>query len=460
MMQSICKLAILVTSGLLILVPLVPLDLSNAIGIAGIIILISSMPALGMSFKKPVYVFLTLFLFLFFKYQLSFTDIVNGVNSMLAIVAILAVMQIFAIPLKAGNYERVLEKYLQLNFKKEVSLYVFVNIITHVLGSFMLAGSIPMLINIFSDPLNKMVHNSKRFLATALVRSFALVALWAPGTVNVILILEVTGATWLQIILPVAFLTILGLVTSVLLEAKLHLKDHSVQVLDVSGIENNKATEEDKKKFRTLILISVGLIASIVAMEKFDIMTSTTRVIAAGLVISSFWILRYAGKPELNLAIRLYWEKSIFVARDVAALFISMGIFAEAVNQAGLLLYMQSAMNSSVGLLGQYSYLLIPPVLIILSLVGIHPFISIMLIGKMLVATIQFPHYEVYIALSLLLGGVISFVLSPFAGNILTISAMTDCSPKEVGYKWNGLFSLIFLLEGYIFLFVLQMLWN
>jgi len=98
--------------------------------------------------------------------------------------------------------------------------------------------------------------------------------------------------------------------------------------------------------------------------------------------------------------------------------------------------------------------------MVLLSLIGIHPFISILLIGKMLVSAVQPPHYEVIIALCLLLGGVISFVLSPFAGNILAIARMADCSPKDVGYKWNGLFSVVFLLEGFMFLLVLQMFWK
>jgi len=44
-----------------------------------------------------------------------------------------------------------------------------------------------------------------------------------------------------------------------------------------------------------------------------------------------------------------------------------------------------------------------------------------------------------------------------FAGNVLTLARMADCSPHEVGYKWNGLFSAVFLVGGFILLFVLQL---
>jgi hypothetical protein len=460
MMQTICKIAIMVASGLLVLNQLVPIRLDILTGIAGLTILITSMPSMGTTYKKPVYVFVILSMFLFVKFGLSFGVLVDGVNSMLAIAAIVATLQIFAIRIKVGNYDQALEKYLQRNYKKEVSLFSFLNLITHVLGSFMLFGCIPMLFTIFSDPLSKMVHDSKRFLGTALSRSFSLVTLWAPGTVNVILVSQVTGVKWLEILLPAVFLAMMGLTTSILLEYKYHLKGRKVQIGYTSVLEDKETGDEENKKLRTLILIAVGLITSIVIMENFHILTGTTRVLVAGWVIASIWIVRYKGNARLRPAWQEYWGKSIFVARDLAALFISMGIFAEAVNQAGMITYIQAGLLGGVGLLGKFSFLLIPPVIILLSLIGIHPFISTLLIGKILVSAIQIPHYEVLIALALLQGGVISFVLSPFAGNVLTISRMSDCTPSEVGYGWNGLFAFIFLLEGFVFLFILQMFWH
>jgi len=455
MLQTICKIAILATSGLLVLAPLFPQDPSNVTGAAGLIILLTSLPTLGSSYKRPTYLFLALSVFLFVKYRLSWEVLAAGVNSMLAIAAIVAVLQVFAIPIKVGNYDRALERYLRANYRKEVSLYVFLHLVTHVLGSFMLFGCVPMLFSIFYEPLEKMVRDARRFLGTAISRSFSLVTLWAPGTINVILVLQITGAKWLQVLLPAASLALLGLLTSVLLESKLRLKEHPVQAGIVEAEEDTGTLKEDIKKIRILVLIAVTLVASLVIMESFHVLTSTTRVIAAGLVIAFVWIMSYAGKPGLASAWRTYWENSVLVARDLAALFIAMGIFAEAVHQSGLFVYLQSGINSSAALLGQYIFLLIPPVLILLSLVGIHPFISILLTGKMLVATVQIPGYEVYIALSLLLGGVISFVISPLAGTVLTISRMAGYSSREVGLGWNGLFSLVFLLEGFLFLLLI-----
>lgn len=462
MLETICKIALLVSAVLLIAAPFSPVDLGYLTGLAGLIILFSSMPSLGGSFKKPTYVFLILSLFLFIFFGLPLKVLADGVNSMLAVAAIVAIMPVFGVPIKVGRYDQALEQYLQRQYKRQTSLYIFLNLIQQVMGSFMLFGSIPMLFSVFQDPLKKMVPDHKRFLTTALGRSFSLVTLWAPGTINVVLVLEVTGVKWLQVIAPLVFLTILGLATSILLEAKLQIKGQLVlSAVNSAGDEDgvageNPAAPAGKGKITTLVLMAFLLIGAIFLMERLHILAGTTRVIAAGLAIALAWTLRYVKSPELVPSLRNYWEKAIFVARDTAALFIAMGIFAEAVSQAGLIVYLESGLNNFATTFGQYSFLLIPPVLIILSLVGIHPFVSIMLVGKIFVSIVTIPDYEIYIALSLLLGGVISFVLSPFAGNVLTLARMTECSPREVSFKWNGLFSIVFLAEGVAFLFILQ----
>lgn len=456
-MQTICRIAILVASVLLVIDSVIPLEFGILTGIIGLIVVLSGMTALGSSFKKPTYIFLGLSLLLLLKYELSLSVIVNGINSMLAVASIVAVLQLFGIPIRVGNYDVSLERYLRMNFKKETSLFVFLNLVSHLLGSFMLFGTIPMLYTIFDEPLQKMVRDSKRFLGTAIGRSYSLVTLWAPGTVSVVLVMEITGAGWLDILLPCIGLALIGLLTTIVLEVKSRLKNHDVLSVETDSAEGSGNGREDKKKILILVLIAVLLIASIVLMEMYHILTGSTRVIAAGFVISLVWILKYMGKPGLSPAWRAYWDKSIFVARDLAVLFLAMGIFTEAVSQAGLISYLQAGLVRGADLLGQYTFLLIPPLVIALSLVGIHPFVSCLLIGKMLVLSIPIPGYEVYIAISLLLGSAISYMISPLAGNVLTISRMAGVTSREVGYTWNGLYCLLFLLEGFIFLLALQM---
>jgi hypothetical protein len=446
-------------SGLLILTPLQPGQFPMLTCIAGLSVLISALPALSSAYKKPVYVFLILSLLIFSNYQLSLSVLVSGVNSMVSIIAIVAVLQLFVIPMKLGKYDVALRQYLETSFKKERSLYVFLHLVTHLLGTFLLFGTIPIVFSIFYESIANMVHDPKKFAVTSICRSYALVTLWAPGAINVILALQATGAPWLQVILPATGLTVFGILTSILLDVGLRIKNRPLAVMPTTN-RDNSSQRKAAPKAGILLLVAAALIVLIVMMEQTRVLTSTTRVLAAGIIIIALWMSRYVRQPELYSAWRGYWEKSLTVVPDMAALFIAMGIFSETVDQAGLMAYLQSGLVGIVQVFGQYTLLLIPPVMILVSLTGIHPFISILLIGKVLTVSLHMPHHDVLIALSLLLGGVISYTVSPFAGNVLTLSRLSGSSPREVAFSWNGLFSLVFLTGGLLFLFILQLLWQ
>lgn len=453
MLKKICKGSILIMSGLLIVGSLVSNQFNILTFIFGLVALLTNLPFLSRSFRKLVYIFILLSLFIIIKYKLPMTVLVSGVNSMLNIVVIVTVMQLFYIPITLGDYNNSLTRFLQSNYKKETSLYSFLSVITHLLGSFMSFGTVPMLFSIFKEPLDKLVHDSKRFTVTAMSRSFSLVPIWAPGAINVNLALQATGTKWMAVF-PAAFiLAILGLITSIFMEYKLQLKGRAVNTYTEEKVSNS-----DRKKILILVVISAVIIAIIAFMEKINFLAGTARVIIAGFIVVSIWILSYARNPGLYSAWKGYWNKSLSVVPDLASLFISIGIFTEVINQAGLIVYLRMGLVSSVSILGQFTFLIIPLIIILLSLIGLHPFISIIFVGNILVSVIELPHYNVIIALSLLLGGVISYCLSPFSGNVMTLSGLVGASPKKVGIGWNGLFSIIYLVEGLVFIYIVQLL--
>lgn len=461
MLTIICKIAILVVSILFVLNPLSSFSLDYLIFGGGAVILLTNLPSLGSSYKKPVCVFLALSLIIAVKYSVPAASLITGVNSMTGIIAMVAVLQLFTVPIKLGQYDKALQQFLQATYRKESSVYIFLSLISHILGSFMLTGTVPMMFAIFSDPLKNMVHEPKHFTVTAICRGYSLVTLWAPGAINVILALQATGANWLQVAMPAIILTLAGLVTAIFLEVKFRLKDRPLKTTNDRIYELNKdVSKANKQKIITLVLIAFILIILILLLEQAAIVSGTMGVLVAGIIVLICWLPLYLNNPGFLRSLQDYWNQSVAVVPDIASLFLSMGVFTEVIQSTALIDYVKVFLTGSIGFLGSYSFLIIPPMLILFSLVGIHPFISILLLGKMLTAAIQIPQYEVFIALSLLIGAVVSYVVSPFAGNVLTLSKMADCSPKEVAFEWNGLFAVVFLLEGLVLLIFLQIIWG
>ena len=56
------------------------------------------------------------------------------------IIAIIVVMQLFALPIEVGEYSDAVEYWLKRLFQKESSLYLFAMVVTNLFSSFLLFG--------------------------------------------------------------------------------------------------------------------------------------------------------------------------------------------------------------------------------------------------------------------------------------------------------------------------------
>ncbi len=453
---TICKTAVLVMSGLLLLAPFRLPFAGTIIFLCGLVILASALACLSDAYKKPVYAFLALSVLTIYYYRLPLAVLVPGVSSMLPLVAIVAVLQLFIIPLKVGRYDQYLKNYLLENFKTGGTLHMFVSLVAHLLGALLGFGANPLAFSIFHDGARQIVDDHNRFLVTAVSRGFSLSTLWAPGVVSVMLVLQATGAPWFQVFIPAAGMALLGILTSALIESR----SITLKPLAGGGADTAVAAAGGTRKIAGLLLVIAAVILLIVLMEQARILTSTTRILTAGFTVAILWIACCLRQPATGPAWREYWGKALNGMPGLAALFISVGLFSEIVDQTGLMARLLAGLTGGAGLPGGYLLLLVPPLLILLSFTGVHPFISLLLIGKILSPVVAMPHHEVLLALALLLGGSLSYTISPFAGTILTLSTLAGCSPGKAALKWNGPFAAIFLLEGLAALLILQWLWR
>jgi hypothetical protein len=105
------------------------------------------------------------------------------------------------------------------------------------------------------------------------------------------------------------------------------------------------------------------------------------------------------------------------------------------------------ALQGHAGDLGIFAVILVPLTVIVLALIGLHPLISIAIFGQILMA-LHLPLPVLAIALCLNIGGSIAYMVSPFAGIILTISKFIDAKATDIAIRWNWLFCLIYFVYG------------
>jgi len=448
-MKNICKMALLVITLLHVIKLFMPVSLELLTFFTVILF------GLGLFMQRKGFRTITLLFFilgfsLLVYYKLPFPLWMQSLTSMTNIIAIIVVMQLFAIPIEVGHYSDTIEYWLKKLFKKESSLYLFAMLVTNLFASFLLFGTVPVMVSLFNKALKNNVTEHQRFFATAIMRGYALVLFWAPGAVIMLLVMQVTHVSWAELFLPGLLLSVIGLLTSYALE---HFSGLNKPIITVPLPETSSIAKNAPMQTAQILLVVISLLLLIAFFEAFSIGSPTGRILLSGLLVSMIWIVSFFKNPELKSVLSVYWKGGITQATDFSVFFIAVGLFAGAVDHSGILSHIQPLLQGSVNHLGIFSILIIPLLFIFIALCGIHPLVLAVMFGKILLA-VSLPLSPVSIALILLLSASISFIVSPFAGMSLMTAKFLNVTPMEVSLKWNLLFCSLFLIEGLIFAYL------
>lgn len=450
-MNTLCKMALLVITLLHVTQLFMPVSLELLAFFTALLF------GVGLGMQKSGFRTITLFFFtlgtlILIYYKLPFSIGMQSLTSMTNIIAIIVVMQLFSIPIEVGHYSDTVEYWLKRLFKKESSLYLFAMLVTNLFASFLLFGTVPVMVSLFNKALKNSVSQYQRFFATAIMRGYTLALFWAPGAIIILLVMQVTHVSWSQLFVPGLLLSAIGLLTSYALEHFTRLNKPIISMSETLPDSSNIAKNAPKQTAHILLVI-ISLIVGIGLLERFSIATGTGRILLAGLIVSTIWIMYYRKRAELKTVLKNYGESGIMQATDFSVFFIAVGLFAGAVDHSGILVHIQPLLQESVNHLGIFSILVIPLLFILIAVCGIHPLVLAVMFGKILLS-VSLPLSSVSIALILLLSAAISFIISPFAGMSLMTAKFLHVTPLEVSLKWNLLFCTLFLIEGLVFAYL------
>ncbi|MDU2063504.1 MAG: hypothetical protein E6713_01590 [Sporomusaceae bacterium] len=448
-MNKFCKFTIVAVALLQLFKIVEPNGLSVSLGIVSLLLFLTGFPTQGKSFQKMTLFFLACGAFLLWNYHLPLSIWLDSFISMTNVIAIIVVMQLFTLPISLGKYSDTIEYWLKKSFRKESGLFLFATLITHAFSSFLLFGTVPVMVALFSKAFKNTISDYPRFLSAAIVRGYAMALLWAPGAVIMLLVLQVTGASWFSLFLPSVLLSILGLTTAYVLE---HFSGLN-RPLTISAQQAAPSATKQTALRQSVHIAAVvlGLIGLIALFELGNIGAGSGRILLAGLTVSGIWLLSFWRQTGFRDALRTYWESGVTKAVDLSVFFLAMGFFAGAVEKSNILGQLQPLLQIYITQFGLLALLVIPCVFVLLAVVGIHPFILVVLFGKVLMA-LSLPLSPVGISLLLLLSSAISFIASPFAGMVLMTAKFLQVKNFDVAWRWNGLYSLIFFLEGLLFI--------
>lgn len=460
-MKNLCRSVLLLITLVYLASPFTPENFNLILlFILGVAVLIMAFPVMGKTTRYTVVCFLAASILIIVLLKKPFTIFMIGTSYMLYIASVLVIMKLFSIPIQLGNYGSTIESLMLKYFGQDKHLFLFTTALANLFSIFLLYGTVPITLSLMGDILRKRIKNFQQFASTSVGRGYAFMVTWSPCSIIVLLILKVTGLEWSQMFLFGLMLCALGIISSYLIDGRRYSAGREMVSYGSDRQEtvsdNPKAPKRQEQKSSgsiiDIILVVMGMIIVTYLLERYFFFSAYYCVMLSGLFVFACWMLKFIKSKAIKSSFKTYWE-GMSKEVDLIGLFVVFGIFAKAVESIGLADSLYYSLH-----IEQFGFLiiaLIPLIIILLSLLGVNAAISVVIVGQLLVpAQVFLP--KIAIALALCLGSSLSFMVSPFAGMILTMSNYVECRPGEISLKWNSKFSLIFFAEGVLFIYLLM----
>lgn len=446
--------------GLLVLLTLanmvIPEKMTVVLAMVSILALIAGFHHLGAAFKWATGIFLILGILIATVSGFSLNETVTAVNSMDGLIALLIIMQLFNVPIKAGNYQDSIVKLMNAKLPTNRRLYVFIMLITFLLSSILSMGTVPIVYSILGPTIKQRVGEEyEHFSSVAISRSFTLGTLWAPGAATIFLISTITKVPLQRLFIPSFLMGVGGLVIAYLMEFRQPIMDQRVST------NIHQSTAKLTWRVSQIVIAIVCLLAIAFTLIHFKIGETMSDVAVAGLVVVTCWVLLLMDKAEhrdqARSAMHNYFQNGLLNGGSLAPFFVAIGLFSDAFEHSPISTTIAHAMTPLMTHLSWGSLVLIPLLVVVLSIIGIHPLASVTLLGQIMMA-IHLPFGTLALALGLNIGSVIAYTMSPFAGIVVIIANILSVNSATVSLRWNGKYCLILFTFSLLFIILYTLL--
>ena len=418
---------------------LLPLPLGAAAAAAAAAVLLLDLAFMGKTFRLPAWIFFLLGAAVLLFCRAPLRQWEQGLSSMMKTVVILVVMQGLALAMRRGGYEQAAAECLCGRSGSLAGLFCLILLLSHLLAGVMSLGCVVVILAAISPAVRQRLPDSRRFLAASLSWGYCTLFLWAPGTVTVLMSMQVFDLDWQSYFPPAFALSLLGLALGAGIA---HFRFRG-QSLASAGTET--VSPGAWRKLRCLAGVLAVIVAAVALLERLGFSTSIGRLLVTILTVTAVWLTAQGRVPEAPPLLRQWWQDYLPKNQDLAAFFLSMGVFSAAIQYSGFGDRLTELCAGHSGLLGPLVLPLLPLAIVAFSLVGLHPFVSVLMVGPIL-AGLPLPVTPLQLGLAMSLGCCLSYMLSPFAGLILTLSHELQEPPLRMCLRANLPFAIPYYL--------------
>jgi len=209
-----------------------------------------------------------------------------------------------------------------------------------------------------------------------------------------------------------------------------------------TGVVEEPIVDLDVRKAVELSVFSIILILSIAAVSLITGIHTVIVVSMACLIYPVLWLGIIGRFKVLITEFKGNYFKNLPKLKNEIILFMGAGLFATSINFSHLGTNISKILSILVGQNALLLAIVIILFVLTLSAIGIHPIVSVTIIG----GTVKAAAYGVsptYLALVLAISWAMGISISPSSATVIAISGLTGQSPLQVGPRRNGLYAII-----------------
>ncbi|MBZ4655152.1 MAG: hypothetical protein JG781_2509 [Peptococcaceae bacterium] len=361
------------------------------------------------------------------------TDWLTALTFNAGLVALFVALPLFSFLLYYEDYQQAITDFFQKYVRGKSGFNILTAWLSFILGAILNLAGIHMLYHLLEK--NAGDFENRTGFYQALVRGNLAGVFWAPNFMSVAVVLQYVHISWLKI-------APLGVLLSVIMLV-------FISLLFIIGNRRNQTkafTQPEPLEFSWkplfhLLLVYVGLIFTV---SLFNIFTPYKILTIVPLVALIYPLLLALIQNKMDIYLKQldnYYHCSLLKLKNEVLLFASVGFFGKALDITGIGAEVSHYIPLEQVSLPALAVFMVLSGMGILSMVGIHPVVSI----SALAATIGYNTLGVSpqaYAYTLLLGYAIAVMVSPFSGMSLVMSGLTGENPWNAVPRLNILFAL------------------
>ena len=424
------------------------LPLLSALSLIAIVV---SLPASGWTTRLLATPFLAGGTWMLFSHGIGWRDYLGAFDGMSYLLALFVVLPLCSVPVKLGGYSYAIQTVLRRRVRGVFQLNCLVTTLSFVCGSFMSMAAVPIMMTSM-EPVVRVypIRHKKRFIAVSTVYGYVLPILWTPVSGVVGVVTNTLHVDWFALF-PVLFaLSIACLMANWLIFYFIELRNETAPADEVDLTQGGEASPI--RRIMEIVLAMVLLIVSIVLLEYWLHIGLITVVTLVSIPFALAWSAAIGKGRAFFIQTRLQMSATLPRMADQFVLFLSAGFFARAMHMSSfdhtvnlMFLHLHDALGTLLFLI------LMPPMALLASFIGMHPLIVIALLGESLRPEVL-GISSMQLAVTMIGSAVLTYLAGPFSGTLGLVQSINQVSTFRLSL-WNAPYAL-----GYILLLALAIM--